>query len=195
MISNWTSFILAGGLSLCVMGSAMAKKSAPSTVVSQTDTIKLYSNPSSSAKIAATLPANTSLVRIFQKDHQWVKVGVRRNGQVGWIYRPQYQQAMQQFYQPNVRTVVISTNYDKNGKRTDNIVATENGKAISPEEAKKLYRQYRQQQIRSQAAFDQMGQEMNRWMNRAWLAPWSMVRRENNSPSSKVQLLFQDRGY
>jgi hypothetical protein len=108
-------------------------------------TILLYAAPNN-GKLVEKLPGNTALIPIYQQK-KWLKVGDPRNGKVGWVNRQQWQAARNAFYRPDIQTVYIHSDHNKKGKPEFNIVAYKNGKKLSPELAKRLYRKIRQQQI------------------------------------------------
>lgn len=118
--------------------------------------IMVYSAPDGK-QILAKLPANTSLIPIYrQKD--WIKVGNPRNGQVGWVNKAQLRQARKAFFRPDIQTIYIHSDRNKNGKLQLNIVAYKNGEKLSAEQAKRLYEVMRENQLRDM-------RRMTRWMD------------------------------
>lgn len=142
------------------------------------DQVVIYAAPEKN-RILRRVPANTRLVPIFQKG-DWVKVGNPRNGQVGWINRQQYRQAMKVFYRPDVQTVYIQYDHNKNGKPTINVVAYQNGKKLTQQEAQQIYNQMQRRDAMQQRSMQRFVRRMNWWANSALLgannhwgnAPW-----------------------
>ena len=128
--------ILAGVISLLF---------SPALFAAQTPSIRLYAMPNT-RKLIETLPGNAALVPIYQQK-KWVKVGDPRNGKVGWVNKQQWRDARTAFFRPDIQTVYIHSDRNKKGKPALNIVAYKNGKALSAEQAKRLYRKIRQQQV------------------------------------------------
>jgi hypothetical protein len=112
--------------------------------------VKLYESPSSS-KVVATVPVNTDMVPIIYKK-DWAKVGVRPNGQVGWVNLPKYEKARSDFFRPDIQTVYINSSENNNGKPTINIVAYKNGEKLSDTQAKAFYKKMLMQQQTEQRA-------------------------------------------
>ena len=141
--------------------------------------VNLYEKPQSNAKILKTLSPTVHLVSIYhQKD--WIKVGDPRNGEIGWVNQAQYQKALKAYYQPNVQTVFIRTEYNEKGKPTIDIVAYKNGKKLTSKETQKLYDQIKAQQAKEsryiQRVFwcmdDLMAQQMRAFSHWMTADPW-----------------------
>jgi hypothetical protein len=81
---------------------------------------------------------------------QWVKVGLRPSGQIGWINAQDYTAAKQAYvkdrFSPNFQTVYVNVQRDKNGKPVYNVVAYRNGKKLSDKQAKAMYQRFLKQQ-------------------------------------------------
>ncbi|MCF6768264.1 hypothetical protein L3V86_07810 [Thiotrichales bacterium 19S11-10] len=110
-------------------------------------------------KIIKEVSPTTKLIPIYQNG-DWVKVGNPKDGSVGWINKKQYNDALNAFYQPDIQTIFVSTSTDKNNKPQINVVAYKNGKAVSKEEADKLYQQLKQQQASQAKQWKNFNHEM-----------------------------------
>lgn len=114
-----------------------------------TNSFTLYKSNTKNAASIDKLSPTTELIKIYTdpKNKNWVKVGLKSNGEVGWIKRDQYHTALDQYYRPDIQTFYISSQQtDKNGKPTVNIVAYKNGKKIDNKAAANLYKQIQRQQ-------------------------------------------------
>ncbi len=131
-------------LMLCaITSSAMTKQSMPM--------ITLYDAPNAT-KVVATVPLNTAMVPIIYKQG-WAKVGLRSDGQVGWVNIKQYETARDAYFKPNIQTWYVSTTQDKqSGKPTTTIVAYHNGKKLSDQQARVVYETMLKQQQAAQRA-------------------------------------------
>ncbi|MDE3400997.1 MAG: SH3 domain-containing protein, partial [Coxiella burnetii] len=109
----------------------------------------------------------------------WIKVGDPRNGEVGWVNRDQYHEALQKYYQPDIQTVFIRAEHNEKGKRTIDVVAYKNGKKLTDKEAQQLYEQIKNQQAKESRYMRHvfwdmdklMAQQMrafSRWMDNPW---------------------------
>lgn len=141
---------------------------AKSDSKNQTVEIKLYAHPSDDAKVIQSLPVSARLVPIFRKG-EWVKVGSRHDGAVGWINVKQYHHAKRAYYQrffhDNTETVYIHT--EKDGKKGEKIVAYRNGKKLSDEQADALYKKMQMQQKQQWHEMQRFNRQMNRMMQGA----------------------------
>lgn len=123
--------------------------------------VLLRDQPSASANVVDKVLPTARLVTIFyHKD--WVKVGDRQTGKVGWVNKKQFHQAQKAFFRPNLQTVFVSTSSDKQGKPTTTVIAYKNGKKLSNKEAKALYRKIEKQQKQEQQKVDQQFATMNK---------------------------------
>lgn len=134
--------------------------------------VMIYSQPSESSKVIEKINPNVRLVEIFQKSKDWIKVGNPNNGNVGWINQQQYQQAWNEFNQPNIKTIFVQySKNDKNGKPEMNVIAYQNGKKVSDKEAKELYEKIKKQnsaeQKQMQQFFSQVNQNMGPFFSNA----------------------------
>ncbi|PHQ80444.1 MAG: hypothetical protein COB66_04760 [Coxiella sp. (in: Bacteria)] len=127
-------------------------------------TIKLYAAPDFS-KVLATIPVNANLTSIIQKK-DWVKVGDRTNGQVGWINTKQYRKAREAYDEPNIQTVYVNATENNEGKPTVNIIAYKNGKKLSDKEAKLFYKKMLKQQRIEQLTQRSYWRHANQMMRR-----------------------------
>ena len=110
------------------------------------------------------LSMQSQLVPIIQRG-DWVKVGVRPQGDVAWINMKQYRQALVQNMQPDVQTISISVQQQHGGKPKVNIVAYHNGKAMSDQQARKIYDQLQVQQRKQMHDMQLMNQDLLRQVN------------------------------
>lgn len=136
----------------------------------------IYVEANKSSKIAEKATLNTPLVKIFeQKD--WVKVGDRSNGTVGWVFQEDYKKALEASYQSKTQTVFINV-HEKPGQAGDTleIVAYKNGKKLDTKEAQALYKQLKKEQEERDRAMGQWLRSVNEFFNKAprdafWGAP------------------------
>ena len=154
--------------SALLAANAAIAASAPKDAASN---FTLYQTNNNSAAIVAKLSPTTQLVKIYTdpKNSNWVKVGIRQNGQVGWIKRDQYKAALTKFNTPDIQTFYVSsTSTDKSGKPKINIVAYKNGKKISDQDAQKLYKKLQLQQQLERSQMQQLDANMNKMLNAAF---------------------------
>lgn len=118
-------------LSTCIFSAAFAAKS-------KIPTVPLYDEPKA-AKVVARVPITSSLVPIISKG-DWVKVGSRNDGSIGWLNLKQYHKIQTAYYRPNIQSVYVSSEQTKDGKPTVNIIAYRNGKKLTDQEAQTLYK-------------------------------------------------------
>lgn len=112
-------------------------------------TFNLYASNKDNANIIATPSPTASMVKIYTdpRNDNWVKVGLRKTGQVGWLKRDQYRAVLANLNAPDIQTFYLSrSTTDTSGKQKINIVAYKNGKKVSDQQAQQLYREMRQQQ-------------------------------------------------
>ncbi|ACJ21179.1 SH3 domain-containing protein [Coxiella burnetii] len=140
--------------------------------------VNLYEKPQSNAKILQKLSPAERLIPIYRQKG-WIKVGDPRNGEVGWVNRDQYYEALQKYYQPDIQTVFIRAEHNEKGKRTIDVVAYKNGKKLTDKEAQQLYEQIKNQQAKESRYMRHvfwdmdklMAQQMrafSRWMDNPW---------------------------
>lgn len=134
--------------------------------------INLYSNHSTKSKIIKKISPLTNMVSIFNKG-DWIKVGNRENGTVGWIQKSKYKdaiikyrQALEKRYFPShVERIYIETTQNTNGKDPKTqIVAYRNGTKLSPEETKKLHLRIKKQEMLREQYMDNIFARMDRFM-------------------------------
>ena len=106
--------------------------------------------------------------RSCRKNSNWVKVGLRKTGQVGWLKRDQYRAALAKFNTPDIQTFYVSrSTTDKSGKQKINIVAYKNGKKVSDQQAQQLYKDMQQQQNLESKQIQQFDSNMQNMLNAA----------------------------
>lgn len=124
--------------------------------------IKLYESEEGKKVLADVSPA-THLIEIYRKG-EWIKVGNSDNGNVGWVNKKQYQEAMSEFNKPDIQTVFISKSMNAEKKPQINIIAYKNGKPVSKEDADKLYKHFKEQED----AQNKQWEAFNRQMMKQW---------------------------
>lgn len=139
---------------------------AGDSVEKKAELIHLYES-NNDKKIMRTLSPTTPLVKIY-REGDWVKVGNRQDGTVGWINLKQYHQAMDAFYQPDVQEIFITRSVNKDDKPQVKVVAYNNGQPVSEKEAKALYRDIQQQQKWQEQLWHQFRHDMLRWQHMMW---------------------------
>ncbi len=143
--------------------------------------VNIYTSPSLKAKLVESDSPSTYLVAIFHKDKDWVKVANPKNGEVGWLNRGQYQEALQAYYKPQVQAVFVHSVTGKNGKPDVKVVAYDNGNKLSDKQTKKLYEQIVKHQARESRFMQDMFWNVDSIMNQQilegekLLAPWNHV--------------------
>ncbi len=105
---------------------------------SKIPTVPLYEEPKKT-KVIAQVPITSSLVPIISKGN-WVKVGSRNDGNVGWLNIEQYHKIQTAYYRPNIQSVYVNSEHTKDGKPTVNIIAYRNGKKLTDKDAQTLYK-------------------------------------------------------
>ena len=140
---------------------AVAAPSVPKAKMQKPQMIQvnLYAKPQVFAKVIETINPNRRLVPIF-RNGEWVKVGDPRDGKVGWINKKQYRKAYNNFYRPDVQTIFVNSNNNKDGKPVVNIVAYSNGKKLTEKQAKALYERMQKQQQHQWRAMNHFNQRM-----------------------------------
>lgn len=129
---------------------------------SATTTIKIYESEDGK-KIIDNASPTTHLIEIYKKG-EWIKVGNPKNGNVGWVNKKQYQEAMDEFNKPDIQTVFISKSMNADKKPQINIVAYKNGQPVSKEEADKLYKHFKDQE----EIQNKQWETFNRQMRQQW---------------------------
>ena len=113
------------------------------------DQVCLYQKSSASSSCVKKISVTTPFVKIIQSQENpnWIKVGLQnKTGSVGWLNLSQYKQAQNAFYQPDIQTVFVHVDHNKNGKPTYTVVAYKNGKKVSDAQAKAFYKKIRREQ-------------------------------------------------
>lgn len=168
LVSAFFSCILSGSITYAT--TQQSQQSSPQ--------VNLYEKPQSNAKILQKLSPAERLIPIYRQKG-WIKVGDPRNGEVGWVNRDQYHEALQKYYQPDIQTVFIRAEHNEKGKRTIDVVAYKNGKKLTDKEAQQLYEQIKNQQAKESRYMRHvfwdmdklMAQQMrafSRWMDNPW---------------------------
>ena len=174
-----TSTLFVMSLNVCAASQAHPKPLASqNTPLKQVDntTFHLYKAPNKDAKVIyKTSVTKAKLTQIFytQKHKQWVKVGDKSNGKVGWVFLPEYNKALHAQMQPDIQSVFIQQSQSKDGKPVVQIIAYHNGKKLDEHAANQLYKQIERQNIYNQERMDhlsnQFQQELIRSFRRAQL--------------------------
>lgn len=138
------------------------KQSQTQTPKKELDTVKLYQEASDTSNVLATINLEQRLVPFYKKG-DWIKVGDPSNGQVGWINKEQYRNAMNNIVKQSVQTIYIEQNDENNGK--PQITVYQNGQKVTGKQADEIYKQVQKQQENMQAHFMMMQKSMNNWMN------------------------------
>lgn len=107
--------------------------------------VNLYQSPDTGANVLQKITPGQKLIPIFHRK-DWVKVANPQNGDVGWINLNQYQEAQDNYFQPQIQTFFLRKEKDEQGKSTVNVVAYRDGKKLTGKEAKELYEQMSKQQ-------------------------------------------------
>ncbi len=125
----------------------------------------IYVEANTTSKVAENANLNTPLIKIIQQKN-WIKVGDRSNGIVGWIQAEDYQNALKAAYPVNTQSVFINVQEksDKQPASTE-IVAYKNGKKLDEKEAKALYQQMKKNQAEKDRAMGQWLRSMNSLFN------------------------------
>ncbi|MBN2689718.1 MAG: SH3 domain-containing protein [Gammaproteobacteria bacterium] len=127
------------------------------------NTINLYDAPHAGAKVVAKINPSHRLIPIFRQKG-WIKVGNPINGNIGWVNKKEYHQALNKLIKQQNK---ISSTYvqvtSNNGKET--ITAYENGKKLNKMQAKKLYKKMRHQQQLERRHFHRMWKRWHRYFN------------------------------
>lgn len=135
-------------------------KPSPAIHQKQNELIFLYAAPNDQT-LLRKVAANAPLVPIFRQG-EWLKVGDRATGDVGWVNQKQVQQARENFYRPEVQTFFVNVEHDNQGKPIINIVAYKNGKKLSEQQAREMYDKIRHQQQQEFQSMQRFNEHMNR---------------------------------
>ena len=134
----------------------------PATQTQLSTQVNLYASPMPKSKVVTSVPVNQSMVP-FYKQGRWIKVGLRKDGQVGWIYRPEYRQALRAWYTPKQRVTFIQTErVVQNGKTVTKVVAYRDGKKLNDKQAKKMYKTLQKNQMKAINRMMRMESRMDR---------------------------------
>lgn len=124
------------------------------------DQLALHQKPNQSSKVIDKLQLSKLNHYVpFHKQENWVKVGDRDSGQVGWINKQSYKKLMHQAMKPEVHTQYVYST-EKDGKPV--IHAFENGKKLSEKQAKKVYKTMRKEMKQQQKQFKQQWHQFNK---------------------------------
>ena len=116
-------------------------------------TINLYATPKGEKAIARITPGDR-VVPIFEQKG-WVKVGIAKDGKVGWMHKDDLY--------PKSSSIYI--NVKKNEKDDKEIItAYRDGKKLSEQESKALYEKLKIQQAKQQQEMRHYLKEMNAMM-------------------------------
>lgn len=133
--------------------------------------VTLYAMPEIHAAVVEKVSPAERLVAIFEQG-DWIKVGDPRDGKVGWINHKLYQQALNEWYKPNVQSYFIQTVKNTDGKPGVKIIAYSNGKKLSDSEAKAMYAKMQKENERQWQEMHRLNAEMaqvfahqRQWMN------------------------------
>lgn len=129
---------------ICLVASLVVHVASAANHAGSNLKIKLYDKPHAS-HVHLWLPVSSHLVPIFRQG-DWVKVGDRSNGQVGWVDIKQYRAARVAYFRPDVQTVFVNSTRSKSGKPTISIIAYKNGKKLTDKAARTLYLKMAKQQ-------------------------------------------------
>jgi len=124
--------------------------------------VKLYAENNDSSKVLAKIDVSQNLVPFFSKGG-WIKVGDPANGQVGWINKGRYREAMNDAIHQSVQTVYIEQT-KVNGKKPE-ITVYQNGQKLSGKKADEIYERVNKQQAQMQEHFARFQKRMNQWAN------------------------------
>lgn len=139
-------------VSLSALAANSTVNNTKNTTVSNNNTsdqVCLYQKSSASSSCVKKISVTTPFVRITQSQENpsWIKVGLQnKNGTVGWLNLNKFKQAQNAFYQPDIQTVFVHVDQNKNGKPTYTVVAYKNGKKVSDAQAKAFYKKIRREQ-------------------------------------------------
>lgn len=139
---------------------SQAVQSSQSTPSTPSTKVTLFAQPNTNSRALGQVNVTQQLIPFYHKKG-WLKVGNPRNGQVGWVNRAQYQQAVHA--RANQRTQTVYVEQSQNGDQAPTIVAYRNGKRVTGEEAKALVAQVQRQQHRLNAQMRRYQQQMSQW--------------------------------
>lgn len=122
-------FLVMGGIGLTQPGLAGDKNTQ----------VTLYDKPDTHSTVVTQLTPNTPMVPFYKSDG-WIKVGLPKDGQTGWVNLQQYSQARENFYHPNFQTLFVQVK-GEDGNKPEHIVVYKNGKKLNDKEAAALYQQ------------------------------------------------------
>lgn len=124
-----------------------------------TQQLKLYKKPNKSSKAITQIKLNDVNNFVpFHRQGDWVKVGDRQSGQVGWINEKSYHQLAHKASEPKVNMRYVYTK-DDHGK--PKVYAFENGHKLSKKEAKKMYQQMQKQMKQQEKQFRKQWRKLN----------------------------------
>jgi len=164
--------------------------SATSVAAQKTEQINLYQEANAKSHVVGKVSPQSNLVMIMRKG-QWVKVGDRSNGQVGWINRKQYISAREKWMRPDIQQVYVNVEKDpKTGKMVYNVVAYKNGKKLSEEKAQQLYQKLRLQQQKEWKNSRRIQRQMQKVFDWDWQKMQQIQRQLNQDNNNDIRHFF-----
>jgi hypothetical protein len=164
----------------------------------QTQNILVKTKPNAVAKTMMQVKPGQRLIIFYNNKKGWLKAGDPKTGQVGWVNKQQYRQAMRQRMSANklkIRSSMLEVEQNK-GKPVK-IIAYKDGKKLSPAASKKRYQQMRRKnqakhktlrlqmkQMREQ--MQQMHKEMKQTFNPATFAPPVVIVKETDPRAQPI---------
>lgn len=141
-----TSAILFLGLALVCSGYFLyANAYTKTTSDRDIDAVALYRDADTN-NLLEQVPVSEELIPIFKKEG-WLKVGVAKTGNVGWVNLQQWHEAKARQLKPKIETFYLYSSNDKGeDKPVMNVIAYRNGERLSDKEAKAQYEHIRKQQ-------------------------------------------------
>lgn len=122
--------------------------------------LKLYQKPDKSSKTLTTIKlSKVNNFVPFHRHGEWVKVGDRQSGQVGWINEKSYHQLAHKASEPKVNVRYV---YAKDEQGKPKVFAFENGHKLSKKEAKQMYQKMQKRMKQQEQQFRKQWKKLNK---------------------------------
>lgn len=151
--------ILSSLIALCGM-------SAASVLYADTSSLTVFVSPNDKSTVMENVKTDevNKLVTFYQQGN-WLKVGDKTTGNVGWVNQTQYQKMVNTPLAGMHSTYIYSEDV---GDGKNKIVIYEDGHKLDDQKAKELYQQWQQKAEIAQKQFMQQMQVMQKQMDAMW---------------------------
>ncbi len=146
---------------------ALSGMSTATVLYADTSPLTVFVSPDDKSTIMENVKtAQVNKLVTFYQQGNWLKVGDKTTGDVGWIKQDQYQKIVNSPVSANMHSTYIYSEDVGNGKKK--IVVYEDGHKVDDQKAKELYQQWQQKAEIAQKQFMQQMQVMQKQMDAMW---------------------------